>query len=138
MGEHPEVAPETVARLRAICGALPETVEEAAWVGTRWTIRKKNFAHVVMIDAGWPPGYARAAGTDGPVTVLTFRAAGAELAALTHAGRPFFKPPWFADIVGIALDAQTDWEEVGELVAESYCLLAPRKLTQLVRRVIDG
>jgi hypothetical protein len=134
MPEHAEVAPETVARLRELCLALPEAYEEDAWTGTRWQIRKKNFAHVVMIDWGWPRAYASAAGTDGPVAVLTFRASGAELAALANAGPPFFKPVWFPDIVGLRLGDDTDWTEVAELVVESYCVLAPKKLGEVVRR----
>jgi hypothetical protein len=86
MAEHAEVPPEHVAKLRAMCLELPEAYEEDAWVGTRWMIRKKNFAHVVMIGSGYPGGYARAAGTDGPAVVLTFRSSGEELAALV-AGR---------------------------------------------------
>ena len=50
-----DVAPEIVARLRSMCLALPEAYEEQAWVGTRWRIRKRTFAHVLTIDAGWPP-----------------------------------------------------------------------------------
>ena len=103
-----------VDRVRPVCLALPDVVEEAAWVGTRWTVRKKNFAHVVHIDDGWPAAYARAAATDGPATVLTFRADGPDLDALREAGPPFFKPVWFDDIVGMILDAGTDWDEVGE------------------------
>ena len=53
---------DVVAKLRLICLGLPDAYEESAWVGTRWCIRKKNFAHVLMIDAGWPPAYARLAG----------------------------------------------------------------------------
>ena len=78
MIERPEVAPETVAALRAVCLALPEAYEEPAWVGTRWRIRTRTFAHVVVIDDGSPPAYARAAGSDGPLTVVTFRGAGQE------------------------------------------------------------
>jgi hypothetical protein len=126
-----------VNRLRSVCRALPEVAEEQAWVGTRWTVRKKNFAHVVHIESGWPPAYAGAAGSDGPITVLTFRAAGPELAALSASGPPFFKPVWFADIVGMVLDAETDWDEVEELLTESYCLLAPAKLVALVDRPSD-
>ena len=85
-----------------------------------------------MIEDGWPPAYARAAGSDGPLVVLTFRAAGPELDALAHAGAPFFKPPWFADIVGMTIGDDTDWDEVAELVTESYRLLAPKKLGILV------
>jgi hypothetical protein len=64
---HPEVPREIVARLRSICLDLPEASEEPAWVGTRWSVRKNNFAHVLMIDAGWPPAYAKAAGASGPI-----------------------------------------------------------------------
>jgi hypothetical protein len=32
------------------------------------------------------------------------------------------------------LDATTDWTEVAELLTESYCVLAPKKLQALVDR----
>src|SRR5439155_14059187 len=86
-----DVPAEIVAELRSVCLALPETHEEPAWVGTRWRIRTQTFAHVLTIDAGWPPAYARAAETDGPATVLTFESSGPELAALSAARHPFFK-----------------------------------------------
>ena len=35
------------------------------------------------------------------------------------------------------LDADTDWSEVAELVTESYCALAPKKLVALVHRPTD-
>ena len=123
---------DAVERVRAICLALPEVVEEQAWVGTRWTIRRKNFAHVVDVVDGHPPAYAEAAGTD-DATVLTFRSSPDELDALAHAGPPFFKPVWFSDIVGLILDDTTDWTEVTELLSESFCLLAPEKLAGQVR-----
>jgi predicted DNA-binding protein (MmcQ/YjbR family) len=129
-----DVAAEIVDRLRSVCLALPETYEESAWLGTRWRIRKKTFAHVLTIDAGRPPGYARAAATDGPVIVLTFESSGPELAALSAAGSPFFKPRWRPTVVGMVLDARVDWDEVAELLTESYCLLAPKKLVELVER----
>jgi hypothetical protein len=65
---------------------------------------------------------------------MTFRSSGAELEALRNAGHPFFLPGWFADIVGMALDAGVDWDEVAELLTESYCVLAPKKLVELVER----
>jgi hypothetical protein len=128
MAEHADVPSEVMAAVRERCLALPEVREEQAWAGTRWCIRTKNFAHVVMIDDGWPPAYARAAGSDGPLVVLTFRASGGDLAALSAAGPPFFKPVWFPDIVGLVLDEATDWDEVAELVTDSWRLLAPRTL----------
>jgi len=134
MAASSEIAGPILVRLRAVCLALPEVVEEAAWVGTRWMIRKKNFAHVVPIDHGWPPAYAEAADSDGPVVVLTFRSVGPELEVLSHAGHPYFKPVWFPDIVGLVLDDDTDWDEIAELVTDSYCVLAPKRLAAQVDR----
>ena len=134
MGEPTDVAPAILDRLRAHCRELPEAYEEQAWVGTRWRVRGRTFAHVLTIANGWPPAYARAAATDGPATVLTFRSAGPELAALDRAGPPFFHPPWRADEVGLLLTAVTDWAEVTELLTESYCVQAPRRLVELVDR----
>jgi YjbR len=129
-----DVAAEIVDRLRSVCLALPEAYEESAWVGTRWRIRNKTFGHVLTIDAGRSPGYARAAATDGPVIVLTFESSGPELAALSEAGHPFFKPPWRPTVVGMVLADGVDWDEITELLTESYCALAPKKLVELVER----
>jgi hypothetical protein len=128
------VSDAVLARFRAACAHLPEIVEEPAWVGTRWRVRTKTFAPVLTISDGWPPAYAAAAGTDGPACVLTFRARGPELEVLSRAPKPFFKPVWFPDIVGLVIDDATDWDEVRELLTESYCALAPQKLVALVER----
>ncbi len=125
---------EVVERLRRICLALPEVVEERAWRGTRWKVRTTTFAHVLEVEDGDPPSYAEAAGTDGPVSVVTFRSEGAELAALRHAGHPFFTVRWAENVVGVVLDEGVDWEEVAELLTESYCASAPRKLVERVHR----
>ena len=49
-------------------------------------------------------------------------------------GHPFFGTRWRADEVGMVLDDDADWDEVAELLTESYCLLAPKKLVALVDR----
>jgi hypothetical protein len=128
------IVPERiVARLRKLCLALPGATEEDAWAGTRWVVRKKNFAHVVQIDGGWPPAYAKAAGTDGPATVLTFRTSGALDDVLRTAGPPFFRAAWGTlwgtKVIGMTLGKGTDWKQVAMLVTESYRLLAPKKKT---------
>jgi hypothetical protein len=129
---HAEVQPEIVERLRSICAALPEVHEEDAWVGTRWSVRKRTFAHVLVIDAGWPPAYARAVGSNGPITVLMFRAAGDELELLRNAQPPFFAPVWRSDEIGLELTAPIDWTHVAELLTDSYRAQAPKKLAAQV------
>jgi hypothetical protein len=120
--------------LRRVCLALPEAYEERAWVGTRWRIRGRTFAHVLAITAGWPPAYARAAATEGPAVALTFRSTPPELDALRAARTPFFAPPWRGDEVGLLIDDGTDWDDVAELLTESYCAQAPRKLVASIER----
>jgi hypothetical protein len=134
MAEYADVPPEIVAKVRSVCLGLPETYEEPAWVGTRWRIRTRTFAHVLAVDSGWPPAYARAAAAEGPMYVMTFRSSGPELEVLTNAGHPFFRPVWAPNIVGMVLDAGADWDEVAELLTESYCVMAPKKLVALVTR----
>jgi hypothetical protein len=127
-----------LAKLRTRCLALPEVREERAWVGTRWTIRTRNFAHVVAIEDGHPPTFAKAAGTDGPRVVLTFRAAGFLYDALHTAGEPFFTTQWGTNVIGVALDASTDWNQVSALVTESYRLLAPKTLAAALEPLTLG
>lgn len=43
---------------------------------------------------------------------------------------PPFLASWGDDVVAIVLDDDTDWSKVGELVAESYQLLAPARLVR--------
>jgi hypothetical protein len=134
----PDVPDHLLDRLRMICLALPDAYEEQAWVGTRWLVRKKTFAHVLGISDEYPPAYTRDAPYVGDATVLTFRADGQELHALTHGGPPFYKPKWHPQIVGMIIEDGADWAEITELLTESYCLRAPRKLAALVPRGENG
>ena len=47
-----------------------------------------------------------------------------------------FAPPWRGDEVGMVLEAATDWADVTELVAESYCVRAPTALVKLLDRPV--
>lgn len=125
---------EFLAGVRRAALALPEAYEERAWVGTRWRVRGRTFAHLLTIEDGRPESHARAAGTRGPCPVLTFRSSGLELETLRRTGPPFFGGPWRGDEVGLRMDGGVDWAEVGELITDSYCLLAPKRLAASVVR----
>jgi hypothetical protein len=123
MPEYSDVPEEVMAELRSICGGLPETGEQQAWAGRRWVVRKRTFAHVLGVDSA-----------KGSAIVLTFRSSGDELEVLHRSGHPFFRPGWGTNTVGMVIDGGTDWTEVAELLTESYCVVAPRKLVALVDR----
>lgn len=132
-----DVPLDVVTRLRRICDPLPEALEHDAWAGVAFRVRNRTFAHCVQISNGRPPAMSRHAGTNGPALVLTFESAGDELDALRATGLPFWRPPWRRTVVGMFLDADTDWEEVAELLVESYCIQAPRRLAAEVRAMQD-
>ena len=123
MPEYADVPPEVLAQLRAVCATLPETREQQAWVGKRWQIRNRTFAHVFTVDS-----------PNGPTTGMQFRSSGPELDVLLKTGHPFAKAGWGTNVVVMIFDSATDWEEVAELVTESYCLMAPKKLAAQVER----
>ena len=122
--DYVDVDVEVLERLRARCLALPDAWEEPAWAGRRFLVRKRNFAHVfAMCDEH---------GT--VTTMMAFRSPEEERDVLVASGHPFFFLGWGRNAVGMVLDDHTDWDEVRELVTESYCVLAPKKLVALVDR----
>ena len=133
--EYADVPPEVLAAVRPICMALPEAYEEEAWVG-----------HAVADpEADLRP---RADG-GGPVATRPTRAPLARRGPprSSRSGRP--APSWrCSDRPGTRTSTRggaatssawssnptTDWDEVAELLTESYCVLAPKKLVALVDR----
>lgn len=124
MADHVDVPADIRSRVAERCLALPEAWDEPAWTGHRFLVRKRNFAHVFSMceDDG------------GLHTFLAFRSPDEERHVLLASGHPFFFLGWGRNAVGMVLDRSTDWDEVTELIIESYCLLAPKKLAALVDR----
>ena len=134
MPEYADVPPVILRRCRTICLALPDAYEEEAWTGFRWMVRKKTFAHVLTVEADPRSAHARVSEATGPTTLVTFRSRGEELEMLRNSGHPFFYAGWGRDVVGMVLEDGTDWGEVAELLTESFCVMAPKKLVALVER----
>ena len=118
--DRPLVPGTWVLRISAIVARFPEAHEEAAWVGTRWRVRSSTIAHVF--------------GGEDQLFRITFRAEPDEVSAFAHLGPPYFKSEWGGNVVGLLLDEHTDWEEVAELLTDSYCLQAPAYLAEQVDR----
>ena len=109
-----------VLRIGAVMAGLPRTVEESAWVGTRWRVGQATIAHVF--------------GGEDQLFRITFRAEVDEVMAFEHLGEPYFRSGWGPNVVGMLLDDDTDWTELAELLTDSYCLQAPVKLAAQVER----
>ena len=109
-----------VRRIAALVADLPQTEAEPAWVGVRWRVGPATVCHVF--------------GGEDQLFRITFRAEADEVMAFEHLGAPYFRAGWGRNVVGMILDDETDWEELGELLTESYCLMAPRHLVDRVER----
>ena len=117
-----EVPEDIVERIRALCLALPEvTVRVDGWAQS-FDVRRRSFCLLV----------AREGRAGQPVPLLVLRADPDEREALLSIGRPFFAPRAGPGRIGVLLTGKTDWEEIRELVTESYRVLAPKKLTALL------
>ncbi len=119
-----DVPPDVERRLRAICLELPDADEQPAWKGLRWTVRTRTFASVLGIEDEHGDR----------LTVVVFRSEGEEQEMLRHAGPPFRWLGWGRGAIGMTIDGDTDWDEVRELLTDSYCVMAPKKLAALVDR----
>jgi predicted DNA-binding protein (MmcQ/YjbR family) len=110
-----------IGRVRALCLALPQTFELETW------------DHPTFRVGGGRGKIFCIAATDG--SSVNLKADPIEREALLAQGEPFFVPPYVGvrGWVGIRLDdPRTDWEEVAELIATSYCLIAPKRLAEQI------
>lgn len=125
-----EVREHVVERTRALCLALPEVTVRVDHSSTTsrstaysFDIRRRSFCLLVAMRAS----------SGKSVPLLVVRADPDSREALLSIGHPFFVPRRARpDRIGIWLADDTDWEEVREVVTESYRLLAPKKLTALL------
>jgi YjbR len=124
-----EIPPDVFERVSAICLALPEVsvrvdfsrVERRS-TAHAFDIRRRPFCLLVAV-----------ADSNGePISLVVLRAGSAERAALLATGHPYFPTRGGSDRLGLLLTNEPDWDEVRELVTESYRLLAPKKLSALL------
>lgn len=120
--DRPDVPLAWVDRLRPLLD-FPECVEETAWTGVRWRVGSATVAHVF--------------GGEDQLFRITFRAEPDEVMAFEHLGAPYFRASWGRNVVGMLLDEHTDWEELAELLTDSYCIQAPATLAAQVVRPGD-
>ncbi len=109
-------------RLRAICLALPEAVEQGGVGDPSFKVRGKIFAmqhRVKDRKSLWckaPPG--------------------AQDVLISSDCKRFFVPPYVGHYgwIGVWLDTELDWDEVTDLIEESYRMTAPKRLWMQIKQ----
>ena len=119
------MASSPLTRLRKLCLALPEAHEVEAWGEPTFRVRNKLFAMYAAPNnhhgGGRPAVWCKAA-------------PGNQSLMVGAAPDRFSVPPYVGPSgwVGVWLDREPDWTEVGELMRDSYRLIAPKKLQAIL------
>jgi len=121
-----EVPQDIAERVRALCLALPEVtvrvddpLTTARSTAQSFDIRRRSFCLLV----------AREDSSGKAVPLLLLRVDPDEREALLSIGYPFLASRAGRDRIVVVLAGNTDWEEIHQLVTDSYRILAPKKLT---------
>jgi hypothetical protein len=126
------MTPRPLLRLRKLCLALPEAHEVEAWGEPTFRVRNKLFA--MYAAAGNHHGAGRPA--------VWFKAGPGNQALMVGAApERFFVPPYVGPSgwVGAWLDRGVEWDELADLLADAYRLVAPRRLlSQLLLPPLPG
>ncbi len=124
-GDTVEIPEDIEEQVRWLCLALPEVTVRVDQSRTKarstahsFDIRRRSFCLLVATK----DRIGKAA------TLLILRPDPDEREALLSIGQPYFAPRAGRGRIGVLLTNETDWEEIRELVSESYRTLAPKKL----------
>lgn len=118
------IDPQRLERLRNICLGLPEATEQEAWEHPTWRIRNKIFA----MQAGDE--------THHRASVWLKASDGVQDFLIQENPKLYFSPPYVGHKgwVGVYLDNKTvPWKALEELIRDSYCLVAPKKLVKALQ-----
>jgi hypothetical protein len=109
---------KTLAKLRAICVALPDVTEDFNHGRPAFYVRKKTF--VMFMD-----DHHR----DGRVAIWCKAPPGAQTMIVEGDPEQYFVPPYVGPSgwIGARLDKKPDWAAVEALVSESYAMTAAPK-----------
>ncbi len=109
---------DALTRLREICLALPDAVEAGGVGDPSFKVRDKIFA---MQHAH-----------EGRASLWCKAPRGVQQILVGGAPERFFVPPYVGHHgwVGAYLDVEQDWDELADLIEESYCMTAPKRLVK--------
>ncbi|RFS81243.1 MmcQ/YjbR family DNA-binding protein [Actinomadura spongiicola] len=111
---------DVTSQIKEICLSLPEVTEKPFGGHTAPSFRVRDKLFVMTSEDGLS---------------MTFKAGpGVQEALVAEAPERFFVPKYVGSKgwVGARLDVDHDWDEMAELIEDSYRLIAPKRLTALL------
>lgn len=113
---------DPIARIRALCLALPEAVEQPFGGHTAPSFRVRDKLFVTTYE---------------DASAMTCKAPpGTQQALVASYPDRFFVPPYVGHRgwVGVWLAVVQDWDEIAELIEDSYRMTAPKRVSALLDR----
>jgi hypothetical protein len=112
-------------RLRSICLALPEVTERPSHGAPTWFVRDKSVFVQFWVDGHHEHDFPH---------LWCAAPAGAQEALVAAQPETFFRPPYVGGRgwLGVRMDGDVDWDEVGELCADAYRVVAPKRLVRIL------
>jgi hypothetical protein len=129
----------TLARLREICLALPETSERLSHGAPTFFVREKRAFLMVLTDQHGDGRFAiwcaAGDGVQGMLVEADWETEQGSGLSLTPAQSPFFVPPYVGHRgwLGVRLDLGPDWNELAGIAEDAYAEVAPPRLVEAAR-----
>ena len=103
-------------RVREICLALPGTTEKVSHGELAWFVGGRQFANIADHHH------------DDRVAVWCAAPPGMQESLVESAPERFFRPPYVGHRgwVGIYLDVEVDWDEIGTILTDAHALIAAK------------
>jgi hypothetical protein len=112
-------------RVREVCLALPETSERLSHGQPTYFVGKKTF--VMYLDNHHD---------DGRLALWCAAPDGMQEALVAGEPEHYFRPPYVGHRgwIGVRLDRGLDFDAIAGAIEDAYCVVAPKKLVDLVTR----
>ncbi|GAA1802508.1 MmcQ/YjbR family DNA-binding protein [Luedemannella flava] len=112
---------DLLARVRAICVAFPEVTERPSHGAPTWFVRDRKTFVMLWADGHHDNGFPH---------LWCAAPSGAQQELIASDGQRFFRPPYVGHRgwVGVRLDGDVDWAEIGEVCEDAYRTIAPASL----------
>jgi hypothetical protein len=119
---HHDTNDDALGRVRQICSSFPEVSERLSHGSPAWFVRQKRTIAMFVDDHHG----------DGILGVWCPAFPGVQEEMVEQEPDRFFRPPYVGPSgwLGVRLDRQVDWDEVRQILADSYRKVAPKTLVR--------
>lgn len=112
---------DALTHVRRLCAALPEVSERPSHGAPTFFVAGKKTLAMFHDDHH----------DDGRLALWVPAPPGVQEQLIESEPERFFRPPYVGHRgwIGVRLDVEVDWDEIGQILREAYLLVAPKRLS---------